>query len=101
MEPKIIEVVNKRSKGLCEVCGSNFLLQYHHIVGGRGKRKQYENKHSVTLLCWDCHHGSKYGVHGKNGRELDLYLKRQLQKKYFEMGYKEEETRKLMGGKLY
>src|SRR5699024_956156 len=101
MDPKIIEAVRKRSKGLCEVCGSNYLLQHHHIVGGRGKRKQCENEHSIILLCWNCHHGSKWGVHGKNGKDLNLYLKRKLQEKYFDMRYTESEVREKMGGKLY
>lgn len=101
MDKEIVQAVQERSKGLCEVCGSSYLLQHHHIVSGRGKRKEHENKHSVILLCWDCHHGSEYGVHGKNGRDLNLYLKRKLQKKYFSIGYKEEEARKMMGGKLY
>ena len=41
------------------------------------------------------------GVHGRDGKELDLKLKLQLQDKYFKQGYSEEETRKLMGGRLY
>jgi hypothetical protein len=40
-------------------------------------------------------------VHGKNGKELDLRLKRELQEKYFRGGYTEDEVRELMGGKLY
>lgn len=84
----------------CEVCGSTYLVQRHHIVHGRGKRKQCETDLSVINLCWNCHHGD-YGVHGKNGKELDLRLKRELQGKYFRRGYTEDEVRELMGGKLY
>lgn len=86
--------------GNCEVCGSGYMVQKHHIVGGRGKRKQHENEHSTIYLCWHCHHGTE-GVHGKNGRGLALQLKRQLQERYFSMGYEEEEIRQMMGGRLY
>ena len=100
MDKKIVEKVLKRSKGLCEVCGSAYLVELHHIIYGRGKRKQYENEFSVIVLCWYCHRGTK-GVHGRDGRKLDLYLKRKLQKKYFSMGHNENEVREMMGGKLY
>ena len=100
MDKKIVNKVLKRSKGLCEICHSPYMVQLHHVIGGNGKRKQHENEHSVIALCWYCHHGDN-GVHGKNGKELDLYLKRKLQEKYFSMGYSEDEVRELMGGKLY
>ena len=100
MDKKIVEKVLKRSKGLCEVCGSAYLVELHHIIYGRGKRKQHENEFSVIVLCWYCHRGTK-GVHGRDGRKLDLYLKKKLQKKYFSMGYSENEVREMMGGKLY
>ena len=85
---------------VCEFCHSNYLVEKHHIIKGRGKRREHENQHSVINLCWYCHKGNK-GVHGKDGKHLDLYLKRQLQEKYFEMGYSEDEVRQKMGGKLY
>ena len=100
MDKRIIEIVLIRSGGRCEICGSTYMLEIHHIVQGSGKRKQCETEHSVVLLCWHCHRGTN-GVHGKNGRKLDLYLKRRLQDEYFSMGYSESEVRKLMGGKLY
>ena len=100
MKEEVVQAVLRRSKGLCEVCHSPKMVQLHHIVGGNGKRKQHENKYSVIALCYDCHHGT-YGVHGREGKELDLKLKLELQKKYFSMGYTEEEVRKMMGGKLY
>lgn len=83
----------------CELCGSHELVQRHHIVKGRGKRKQHENEHSTILLCWYCHHGT-FGVHGKNGYALDRKLKIDLQEKYFSMGYTEDEVREMMGGKI-
>lgn len=100
LDKKVVQAVLERSGGLCEVCSSAYLVELHHIIYGSGKRKQHENEHSVIALCWYCHKGTN-GVHGKNGKELDLYLKRKLQEKYFSMGYSEDEVRELMGGKLY
>lgn len=99
MDKKIVQAVMERSKGLCEVCYSPG-TEMHHCVYGRGKRKEHETIESVILLCWNCHHSNE-GVHGKNGRKLDLHLKKKLQEKYFKMGYTEDEVRKRMGGKLY
>lgn len=101
MDKKIVQAVLERSGGVCENCGAaDYRVQLHHIIKGRGKRKEHETIDSVILLCWNCHHGT-YGVHGREGKELDLKLKRQLQEKYFSQGYTENEVRKLMGGKLY
>lgn len=95
----IAEKVINRADGYCEVCGG-LGMDLHHIVGGRGKRRQHQNECSVVLLCKDCHQGT-YGVHGKHGRGLDIGLKLQLQDKYKELGYAEDEVRVLMGGRLY
>ena len=99
MDKKIVQAVLERSKGLCEVCYAPG-AELHHIIYGKGKRKQHETVESVVLLCWDCHRGT-YGVHGREGRKLDLQLKKQLQERYFKQGYSEKEVREMMGGKLY
>ena len=99
MDKKIVQAVLERSKGLCEVCYAPG-AELHHIIYGKGKRKQHETVESVILLCYECHRGT-YGVHGREGRELDLELKRKLQLEYFKQGYSEKEVREMMGGKLY
>jgi len=102
MNKKIVQAVLERSRGICEYCGvyKGDSLELHHIIGGNGKRKQHESIESVIALCYEHHRGTN-GVHGKNGRELDLKLKRKLQQTYIEQGYTEIKVRKLMGGKLY
>jgi hypothetical protein len=84
----------------CKICGSTNIVEEHHIIKGRGKRKACETEQSKVMLCYE-HHRGTYGVHGKNGKELDMLLKLQLQATYYEMGKKEEDIRELMGGKLY
>ena len=90
--------VYNRANRQCEICGNIRGLQIHHIVkkSQGGKDEPINSK----LLCWEHHHGTN-GVHGKNGHELDLKLKLELQEKLFERGMKEEEVREYMGGKLY
>lgn len=85
--------------GRCAVCGKYGIVERHHIIHGRGKRKRCETEQSVISLCPDCHRGT-YGVHGKHGKALDMELKRRLQAGYFRDGYDEEAVREMMGGKL-
>ena len=96
MRTNVRERVNERSNGVCEICFSPQGVQHHHIIKGKGKRNECETVHSVIALCWECHHGNK-GVHGKYGKELDEYLKRNLEKRYKELGYEGLELQQLMG----
>lgn len=93
--PKNRESVYERAWFQCELCGSTHGLQIHHITGRHSHRLE-----NLILICWEHHHGTN-GVHGKNGKELDLRLKIELQEKYEAQGYEEDELRELMGGKLY
>lgn len=100
MNKNIVRAVLERSQGLCEWCGNNNMVQLHHVIRGNGKRRQHESVESVIALCWTHHHSNK-GVHGRDGKELDRILKIRLQKTYKEQGYKEDEVRRMMGGRLY
>lgn len=93
--PKVLE----RSSGLCKACSSSG-TELHHCIGGSGKRKQHQNEYSVVLLCFECHRGT-HGVHGREGKAIDIKLKTQLQDTYFNQGYSEDEVRKKMGGRMY
>lgn len=84
----------------CQICGSTNIVEEHHIIKGRGKRKACETEQSKIYLCYEHHRGTN-GVHGKQGHKLDMLLKLKLQETYFNMGKGEEEIRELMGGKLY
>ena len=100
MNKQIIKEVLERSQGRCERCSSNQMVQLHHIIKGRGKRRQCETVESVKALCWGCHHGTN-GVHGKNGSKLDLELKKELEETYREQGRDENEIKYLLGGRFY
>ena len=95
----IFEQAIERAKGMCEVCGSPG-NEIHHCIFGSGKKKQCERLESIILLCYECHRGT-YGVHGKNGSELNLRLKQKLQITYQKLGLKDEELRYWLGGRYY
>lgn len=96
MDKKVYAEVEKRAAGECEICKAGGNLELHHIL----RRKVKENQYNCIMLCYE-HHRGTYGVHGKYGHLLDMTLKQKLQKTYFKLGYKENEIRELMGGKLY
>lgn len=65
----------------CYISGFTERLARHHIFAG--SRRQLSEKWG----CWvwlraDWHNMADYGVHGKYGRELDLRLKRECQRKF-------------------
>lgn len=100
MDKQIAKQVLERSQGLCEICEGNHMVELHHIIGGRGKRRQCETVESVIALCWKHHHGT-FGVHGREGKTLDRQLKQRLEKTYREQGLEEEEILYLLGGRYY
>lgn len=97
----IYEKAVARSAGRCEYCGNySHELEMHHILSGKGRRRQQERLETVVMLCYDCHR-SDQGIHGRDGGKIALELKQRLQQHYFSQDIPEEEVRILMGGKLY
>lgn len=74
---------------ICYITGSTEDLHRHHIYAG-SRRKISEREGFWCYLIGRLHNLSEDGVHGKNGRELDLMLKRQCQAKYEETHTREE-----------
>ena len=66
-----------------------FIATISHIFAG-SRRKISEREGFVVYLIGRLHNLSEDGVHGKNGRELDLMLKRACQAKYEETHSREE-----------
>jgi hypothetical protein len=93
---QVYKAVEERAGGRCEVCGRHRCLTRHHILGGRGRRKECERPETVILVCDRCH-GHSTGEHEK---QLHMY-RCMLQSWYFKQGHTEEKVRELMGGKLY
>lgn len=83
---------NKRE---CYITGATEGLHKHHIYKA-SRRKTSEKNGFWCWLRWDWHNGAGYGVHGKDGHELDERLKRVCQSKYEET-HTREEFRALIG----
>lgn len=73
----------------CYVCPRFMGLHEHHIIYGKN-RKNSEQDGLKVYLCYEHHEGTN-GVHGKNGHDLDLFLKRVAQKKWLEYYNKTQE----------
>jgi len=85
-----------RCDGICEVEGCNNRAEtLHHKVG----RRRVAWSGNLIFLCGKHHQGSQ-GVHGfGKGVELNLKILRELQDRYSEMGFTENEVRYLNGSK--
>ena len=64
-------------------------LHKHHIFFGSGQREISERCGFWVYLRHDWHE-AEYGVHGRDGHELDLRLKRVCQRKFEETHSREE-----------
>ena len=69
----------------CWVSGARGVpLERHHCLHGTGMRKIADNLGLFVYLTPEWHRGT-YGVHGKNGHDLDMLLKRVCQRRYEEI----------------
>lgn len=73
-------IINNEKR--CFKCGITHSLHYHHILFGKN-RKKADKDGLMVYLCYEHHEGTN-GVHGKNGHELDLKLKRIAEKRWLE-----------------
>lgn len=79
----------------CIVCGSYSNIQIHHIFGAANRNNS--TKYGLVVpLCVYHHTGSSKAVHGRDGHELNLELKK-LGQKAFEWNYTREEFLKIFG----
>lgn len=73
----------------CYITGQTNNLHLHHIYRGVNRKISDKLGFVVYLAGW-LHNQSDDGVHGKNGKELDLMLKRHCQMKFEESHSREE-----------
>lgn len=79
----------KTEKGICYLCQKQGPTELHHILHGTGYRKIADKLGLVVYLCHDCHQGTD-GIHGKNGHERDIDLKKIAQHTYEHLHSHEE-----------
>lgn len=84
-----------QDKRECIVCRKEYELHYHHIYYGGKNRK---NSDINGFTCWLCyaHHEGTFGVHGREGKQLDTWLKQVCQSKYEET-HSRDEFREIIG----
>ena len=80
----------------CYITGATEGLHKHHIYFGNPLRKISEANGFWVWLRWDWHNGAAYGVHGRDGHDLDRRLKEACQERY-EESHSREEFRRLVG----
>ena len=85
-----------QTEKVCYITGQTNNLHKHYIFFGNPWRQISEENGFFVYLAGYLHNQSNEGVHGKNGRELDLLLKRHCQRKYEET-HSREEFLKLIG----
>lgn len=64
----------------CIVC-HNSNIEEHHIFFGTANRKFSEKYGLKVYLCYEHHRGTR-GVHGRDGKNLDTYLKELAQTRF-------------------
>lgn len=84
-----------QNKKECFLCGTTKNLHCHHIYMGANRKVSEDNGFKVWL-CGHHHNQSDWGVHGKNGHELDGVLKRSCQRE-FEKTHTRQEFMDLIG----
>lgn len=79
----------------CYITGATQQLHKHHIFHGPNRK----NSEKYGCWCWlryDWHNGAAYGVHGRDGSNLDRRLKQECQEK-FEALYSREKFVEVFG----
>ncbi len=84
----------------CYVCETTYNLHLHHVIFGVANRKLSDKDGLTVYLCYEHHEGTS-GVHGKNGHELDLELKKLAQKRWMECYDKTEYDFRQRYGRSY
>jgi hypothetical protein len=74
----------------CYITGQTDNLHKHHIYFGNPGRKISEDHGFWVYLVGRLHNQSNDGVHCKNGKQLDLFLKQECQRKYEETHTRKE-----------
>ena len=69
---------------VCYITGTTNNLHKHHVYYGNPNRKISEDNGFWVYLTGRLHNMSNDGVHGKNGKQLDLFLKQECQRKFEE-----------------
>lgn len=93
----MISIININKN--CYICKNVHNLELHHIFFG-SNRKKSDKDGLVVYLCYEHHRGTN-GVHGKNGKALNLYLKKIAERAWLEYYDKTKEDFRKRYGRNY
>ena len=65
----------------CFICGTDRYLESHHAMHGTANRKIADRYGLTVWLCAEHHRGTQ-GVHGRDGKDIDLHLKQTAQEAF-------------------
>lgn len=89
-----------QSKKRCFICERETELEMHHCFFGSANRKLSEQDGLKVWLCYE-HHRGTYGVHGRDGEEMDTYLKEQAEQVWIDYYRKTKDDFRQRYGKNY
>lgn len=78
-----------QTRKICYLCGHMQYLEKHHIFHGTANRKLADQDGLWVYLCQFCHRVDRTAVHGPDGHENDLRLKREGQKAWMKHYHKD------------
>lgn len=86
-----------QNKKECFITGRTTGLHRHHIF--YGKNRSLSEKYGLWIwICAELHNMGDYGIHGKYGRELDMQLKQDAQRRAMEVyGWSTEDFIRIFG----
>jgi len=89
---ELYDKVKQRSGGICEICGKNKSEEVHHLAG----RRRVACLENLLDVCISCHKPPN-GIHANE----ELYNKemKKMQDRFFNMGFKADKVRWLLGTK--
>lgn len=85
--------------GVCEVCSAYGTIELHHVTKKSQAKFLEKCQLNFKYLCPKCHRSEK-GVHGRNGRKLDLKIRTEMQNKLELLFLDREFTKEQVGQAL-
>lgn len=68
--------------GICDVCKTSGIVEEHHAIYRSQSTALRDCKLNLFKLDYECHRGT-YGVHGKNGHDINMKIKEMIQERLF------------------
>ena len=67
-----IQIIKKKTKGCCAICGSPYNLEIHHLIPRGSIHRGSDNVENLVYLCNSCHTQGPKAVHRDRKALCDL-----------------------------